>query len=231
MNGGQRADPAVRAVGFDLDGTLFDHRGAATDGVRLFLHDLGIDSTASAVDLWFAVEQVEFEFWLAGRIDFQEQRRRRLRTVLTAFGVDFEDESGYLDRLFEQYLTEYRRAWRLFPDVVETLTLLRARGYRVGLLTNGNEEQQLGKLLATGLSEIFDVVCISEAIGARKPDSLAFETFARLLGVEPYQCLFIGDDPDQDVVGATAAGMRASLIERYNAGCPGLLALTEAALA
>lgn len=230
MNPGQGADRVVKAVGFDLDGTLFDHRGAATDGVRRFLRGLGVDPTASAVDLWFAVEGAEFELWRAGRLGFQEQRRRRVRTVLTTLGVDFEDEPVRLDLLFKRYLTEYRRAWRLFPDVVETLTSLRARGYRVGLLTNGNEEQQLAKLSATGLSESFDVVCISEAIGVQKPDSRAFETLARLLGVEPHQCLFIGDNPDQDVAGATAAGMGSSLIERHRTGNPGLLALTEAAL-
>lgn len=230
MNAGQGADRAVKAVGFDLDGTLFDHRGSATDGVRLFLRGLGVDPTASAVDLWFAVEGAEFELWRAGRIGFQEQRRRRVRTVLTTLGVDFVDEPVCLDRLFTQYLTEYRRAWRLFPEVVETLTSLRARGYRLGLLTNGNEEQQLDKLSATGLSEIFDVVCISEAIGVQKPDSRAFETLARLLEVKPNQCLFIGDNPDQDVAGATAAGMRSSLIERHRTGDPGLSVLTEAAL-
>ena len=231
VNSGHVAVGVVKAVGFDLDGTLFDHRGSATDGIRLFLRGIGVDPTASALDLWFAVEEAEFENWRAGRIDFREQRHRRLRVILTEFGIDFDDDPDSLDSLFEQYLTEYRRAWRPFPDVVETLTSLKVRGYRLGLLTNGNEDQQLGKLAATGLREILDVVCISGAIGVQKPDARAFEALARSLGVAPHECLFIGDNPDQDVAGATAAGMRASLIERRRTGTPGLFAVTEAALA
>ena len=230
MNAEDPALGAVQAVGFDLDGTLFDHRGSATNGVRFFLRTLGTNPTDKAVDLWFAVEEAEFEHWRAGRISFQEQRRRRLRSVLTALGISFDDEPGCLDLLFDQYLTEYRRAWRLFADVAEVLSSLRDRGYRLGVLTNGSEDQQLGKLSATGVAEFFDVVCISETIGVQKPDSRAFETLARSLNVESHRCLFIGDSPDHDVAGATAAGMRASLVERRRKGAPGLSAVTEAAL-
>lgn len=115
-------------------------------------------------------------------------------------------------------------------DVAEVLSSLRDRGYRLGVLTNGSEDQQLGKLSATGVAEFFDVVCISETIGVQKPDSRAFDTLARSLEVESHQCLFIGDDFDQDVVGATAAGMQAFLIERRRKGARGLSAVIEAAL-
>ncbi len=195
MNAGTVSLGTVKAVGFDLDGTLFDHRRSATDGVRLFLGSLAVDPTAKAVDLWFAAEEAEFEHWRAGRISFQDQRRRRLRSVLTALGIEFDDAPAGLDGLFEQYLTGYRSAWRPFPDVLEVLSSLRDRGCRLGLLTNGSEEQQLSKLSATGLAEIFDVVCISEAIGAQKPDARAFDTLAQSLNVASRRCLFVGDDP------------------------------------
>lgn len=230
MNAGKLARGKVGAVGFDLDGTLFDHRGSATDGVRLFFRGLEVDLTDKVVDLWFGVEEAEFEHWRAGRIDFQEQRRRRLRSVLTAVGVAFDGEPVALDQLFEQYLSEYRRAWRAFDDVAEVLSSLRDRGYRLGLLTNGSEDQQLGKLSATGLAECFDVVCISETIGVQKPDSRAFDTLARSLEVESHQCLFIGDTFVQDVAGATAAGMQAFVIERHRKEALGLSEVIEAAL-
>lgn len=220
-------EQSVEAVGFDLDGTLFDHRGSACDGVHNFLSDLGVDPTAEAVDLWFTVEKVEFEHWRAGRVGFQEQRRRRLRTVLTVLGVGFIDEPRDLDRLFEQYLLEYRRAWRSFPETVEVLASLRDQGYRLGLLTNGSEEQQLDKLLAAGLAEFFDAVCVSETIGFQKPDRRSFEALARALGVEPRRCLFVGDSPDQDVAGAASVGMRALLIERRSSHAHGLFAVID----
>lgn len=228
------ATPAARvlaAVGFDLDGTLFDHRGSATDAVSAFLSDFGVNATADVTNIWFAAEDAEFEQWRAGRISFQEQRRRRLRTVLTELNIDFIDTPSELDRLFEQYLIEYRRAWRPFPDVAEVLASLRGRGYRLGQLTNGSEEQQLDKLFALGLDDSFDAVCISEAIGFQKPDARAFDALARSLDVEPQRCLFVGDSADKDVAGATAAGMRALLIERHDGSASSLAAIESALLA
>lgn len=221
----------VEAIGFDLDGTLFDHRGSATDAVRSFLQGLGFTPTDGSVDLWFAAEEAEFEAWRTGRVCFRDQRRRRLRRVFTALGVEFEDEPQALDSLFARYLAEYRRAWRLFPDVIRVLSSCRGRGYRLGLLTNGSEEQQRDKLAVLGLAEMFDAVCISEAIGVQKPDARAFGVLARSLNVECRHCAFVGDNPDQDVAGATAVGMRAVVIERGREGAPGLATVLEAVLA
>ncbi|MFK4789513.1 HAD family hydrolase [Microbacterium sp. ZW T5_56] len=221
----------VRVVGFDLDGTLFDHRGSATTGVREFLRGLGVEPTDEIVTFWFAVEGAEFEQWRAGRITFGEQRRRRLRRVLAELGINHTDDPDDLDRLFDRYLIDYERAWRLYPDVTEVLAMLRQRGLRLGLLTNGSEDQQRRKLSVTGLDDHFDAICVSEAIGAQKPDRAAFLALARSLQVEPHSCLFIGDNPEQDVVGAIRAGMRAARIERDRAGAPGLAAVIDAALA
>lgn len=212
----------IRAYGFDLDGTLFDHRGAASQAVDIFLGDLGVASSDAHRALWFSAEESEFEQWRAGRISFQEQRRRRLRIVLPAVGVAVPDLDHDLDALFENYLRAYRKSWRAFPDAAVVLATLRERGFRIGILSNGNEEQQIDKLRAIGLYELVDVVCTSGAIGAQKPDPRAFEALAHLLGVAPAECFFVGDHPDHDVAGARAAGMSAALISRYGEGAHGL---------
>jgi len=205
----------IRAVGFDLDGTLFDHRGSAIVGVDRFLESLGVEPTEHARTLWFAAEDEQIERWRLRRIDFQEQRRERLRRVLPALGVPTPSEVAELDALFERYLAGYRAAWRAFPDSVELVRRVKATGRRVGLLTNGAEEQQLDKLRLTGLLEVFDHICISERIGVQKPDPQAFRLLAAGLGVGPGECLFVGDNPLHDIDGARAVGMTALLVDRY----------------
>lgn len=214
-------------MGFDLDGTLFDHRGSATDAVDAFLRLIGALPSDDARRLWFSAEDAEFERWRTGQISFQEQRRRRLRTVLPALGVAIEDSPVFLDEMFNGYLREYQAAWRAFPDAVDVLTSLRNQGFRLGILTNGNEEQQLEKLRAIGLHESVDVVCVSEAIGVQKPDPRAFKTLAQRLGVAPAECLFVGDNPQQDIAGAIAAGMSAKLVERYRESADGLASVLD----
>ncbi|WP_258370262.1 HAD family hydrolase [Curtobacterium sp. MCPF17_018] len=89
------------------------------------------------------------------------------------------------------------------------------RRYRLGLLTNGAEEQQLDKLAYTGLDGTFDAVCVSERIGFQKPDKRAFLTLALELGVDASDCLFVGDSATHDIAGARSARMHGLLVNHY----------------
>jgi len=214
----------VRAVGFDLDGTLFDHRGSATRGVDEFLAGLGVAACEGARALWFAAEKAEYARWSAGEISFQEQRRERLRTVLPALGVIVGQTPAALDELFNVYLAAYRAVWRPFAGVPPVLEALRAQGLRLGVLTNGSQDQQIEKLRRIGLIDAIDVICTAEELGVWKPDPRAFEEFTRRLGVLPSECLFVGDHPEQHVAGAIAAGMPAVLIDHDSDDAAGLIA-------
>lgn len=218
----------LRAVGFDLDGTLFDHRGAATTGAVRFLESLGVAASASVIARWFAAETEQFERWRAGQISFPEQRRERLRAVLPALGVPIPADDGGLDELFDAYRHHYEGSWRAYPDSLPLLRTLRAQGYRIGVLTNGTETQQVDKLRRTGLLDAVDVVCTSERIGVQKPDRRAFEVLSDELGVEPGGCLFVGDSVAHDVEAARAAGMHGLLIDHETTAGPdmGTLVLT-----
>ena len=203
------------AVGFDLDGTLFDHHGSARSAAVYFLASLGVVASDSTLASWFAAEEQHFERWRSGEISFSEQRRQRLRSVLPALGVDVPASDVDVDELFGVYLRAYESSWRAFPEALPLLRSLRASGHRIGLLTNGTEAQQLAKLRRTGLLIEFNVVCTSERIGFSKPDVRAFSVLASELGVEPGACLFVGDDPKKDTDGARAAGMQTLLIDDH----------------
>ncbi|WAC51856.1 MULTISPECIES: HAD family hydrolase [unclassified Frigoribacterium] len=205
----------VGAVGFDLDGTLFDHHGSARSAAAYFLGSLGVVASDSTLSRWFDAEEENFERWRSGEISFSEQRRQRLRSVLPALGVDVPASDVDVDELFGGYLRAYESSWRAFPDALPLLQSLRASGHHIGLLTNGTEAQQLAKLRRTGLLDEFDVVCTSERIGFSKPDVRAFAVLASELEVEPGACLFVGDDAKKDVDGARAAGMQALLVDGH----------------
>lgn len=218
-----------RAVGFDLDGTLFDHAGSAADAVCEFVADLGFDSTPELVAAWFTLEAVHYESWRAGRISFAEQRRLRLRDFLQILGVDTARGDDGLDDAFDRYLVFYRRAWRAFPGALEVLTNLRRSGTRLGILTNGNEQQQLDKLAVTGLGSLVDVVCTSDGIGVAKPDPRAFEILADRLGYSTSEIAYVGDNTELDIAGARAAGVAAGRV-RYGDRAPvGLMAALRSA--
>ena len=97
------------------------------------------------------------------------------------------------------------------PDARPTLRQLRARGYRVGLLTNCTSE--IPELwLRSPLSPLVNATVFSCREGLRKPDLAIYELAASRLGVEGNDCVFVGDGADSELDGASAAGMRAVLL-------------------
>jgi putative hydrolase of the HAD superfamily len=93
-----------------------------------------------------------------------------------------------------------------FPGVTDGLASLRTR-VPVGLVTDGDPHIQRAKLRALGLAEAFDTVVFSDELGRvqRKPHRAPFVAAATALRVRPDRCVFVGDRPDKDVMGAAAA--------------------------
>jgi FMN phosphatase YigB (HAD superfamily) len=81
--------------------------------------------------------------------------------------------------------------------------------YRLGLLSNFTHAPAAKDLLELmGLTPYFDPIIISGEIGYRKPHPIVFESLVEKLGVERERILYVGDDPDPDIIGALQAGLR-----------------------
>jgi putative hydrolase of the HAD superfamily len=132
-----------------------------------------------------------------------------LRRVCEALGVDDVD----IDELVRWRVEVARQA--VVPDdgVIETLTELRERGVRVGLISNCTEDVAL--VWAESLfAPVFDVAVLSATAGCVKPDPRIYERACAELGVEPEHCLFVGDGANDELAGAQRAGMTPVLIHR-----------------
>lgn len=100
--------------------------------------------------------------------------------------------------------------WIAVPGGIELLAALRARDLRVGLLSNIAIDIR-ARLTQLGLLQHLDVVVLSFEEGMVKPDPRIFILAAERLGLEPRECLYVGDDPRSDA-GAVAAGMPCLLV-------------------
>jgi putative hydrolase of the HAD superfamily len=96
-------------------------------------------------------------------------------------------------------------------DAVATLEALRGRGLRLGMISNASSEIS-GLWAESVLAPLFDAVLFSADEGMMKPDRRLYERMAELLGVEPAQCIFVGDGAYRELQGAQAVGMTAVLI-------------------
>ncbi len=204
----------LRALLFDLDGTLMDHDAARDAGFAAHLPDCG-----ALLEEWQRLEAVHYGEYASGRIPFQEQRRRRVRGIHLALGEP-EPADDACDAWFASYLTHYRARWAAFDDVLPALDALAAAhpGLRLGIVTNGEGDPQRAKLAAIGLTERFPLFVASAEVGMRKPDPQIFRHACEQLGVDPADAAHVGDRLDLDAQGAVGAGLRGIWLDRAGDG-------------
>ena len=130
-----------------------------------------------------------------------------MRRLLGELGIEPGGEE--LDRFLAAEHEAWAPARRVGDGVLELLDELRARGLRLGLVSNSFDPAWLvrGDLEAWGLAARLDVVVLSSEVGKRKPHPEPFERALRELGVDPGRALFVGDSRYHDVKGAGEVGM------------------------
>ncbi|MDP1721407.1 MAG: HAD family hydrolase [Candidatus Nanopelagicaceae bacterium] len=210
----------IRAVGFDLDGTLFDHCGAASAGLATLLQerDWVYEGMANLGQEWIRIERGYFADYVAGNLTIGEQRRMRMRDFLAMANVEVRDAE--LDELVKSYLSHYANSWIAYPDVRPTLDRLRNSGFRLAVLTNGQQEQQEAKLVRMGIRDMFESVLAIGTLSVPKPDAKAFMELSLILGSEPWEVAYVGDDPHGDAIAATNAGLHGVWLNREGQETP-----------
>lgn len=149
------------------------------------------------------------------------------REALAEQGIVADD----LPAAMVQRFIEVRRRYPLFPEIEPLLAELRARGYLLGIVTNGVPDLQREKLAGCGVAHLFQAIAISGEIDCGKPDPGIFQHICRALGVAVEESVMVGDNPARDIAGAMAAGLRSVWVQRHgrerDARYPGDLACTD----
>ena len=98
----------------------------------------------------------------------------------------------------------------LHPGILPMLAALKEKGIKIGLITNCfSEEARL--IRESELFPFFDAPCLSWEVGVRKPDPAIYHICMEKLGIEPENCLYVGDGGSQELESARALGMQAAL--------------------
>jgi putative hydrolase of the HAD superfamily len=129
-----------------------------------------------------------------------------LRSALPAAALALE-----LDPLVAALLASLH--FTAFADARPALDAARARGKRLVVVSNWDVSLH-GVLRALELEPLLDGIVTSAGVGARKPAPAIFEQALALVGASPDQAIHVGDNLDEDVAGARAAGIEPVLIRR-----------------
>lgn len=192
----------IKAVLFDLDNTLVDFmhmKRIACEAAIDAMIDAGLKMSKKA-----ALAKL-FELYDKYGIEYQKIFQVFLRSV-----------TGRVDyRIMAAGIVAYRKVKEghliAYPGVPETLTSLKRKGLRLGIVSNAPRIQAWTRLAGLGLHKVFDVVITAEDVGEAKPGQLPFRAALKELGLPPEQVLMIGDDPKDDIAPARALGIQTVL--------------------
>lgn len=195
----------LRAVLFDLDGTLVDSVPDLAYAVNAMRVDMGLAPLREAVIATYVGKGIEnlVQRSLTGSFD-GEVEPARFQQALASFKHAYHIVNGEKTRVFD--------------GVLEGLQLMRKQGLKLAVVTNKAEEFTTQLLTNLGMRGFFDAVVSGDTVERKKPDAMPMLHACALLGVAPHEAVVIGDSMN-DATAGRAAGCSVLLVPYgYNEG-------------
>lgn len=203
--------PRIKAIGFDLFNTLLTvEPKALEDGAERLIVSLTTSGIAVKKDSFKdAYRESALRFMHETRADGRETHNRFwISAALMSQGYHVEPDDPRIAAAVNAYFSAFMGSCHLIPGTIDMLTALKG-SYRLGLLSNFTHPPAIREIIhSLGLTPRFDPVLISGELGYRKPHPLVFQQLVRELGVTQDGILYVGDDPEADIMGAKQAGIR-----------------------
>ena len=227
----------VRAILFDVDGTLRANRPSSLHAFYNFAAQLGVPDSA---EKRLGAMRWTHSYWATSpelKMDLETFRgdeeafwTNYSRLHLGAFGCGEDQALELAPRLHECMKNEYKPEDWVPPDVPATLQLLGKAGFRLAVLSNRSQPCE-DYLKTLSLLDYFDFAVVAGQVSSWKPDPKIFYHAVERWGVCPEQAIYVGDNYYADVVGARRAGLRPVLLDPEglfpDAGCETIRTMGE----
>ena len=192
---------------FDIDRTLWDLKSNS----ELTLWELinkHMPGLAPKFKEFLNIFYIENEkLWLQyrnGEISKEILRAKRFNDTFNILGINAPSTATIIG---DDFIKESPLKTGLFPYTIETLEYLQLQGYNMYLLTNGFAEVQRVKIKESRLETFFKKMITSEDTGYQKPNKKIFEYALKTVNAKKRESIMIGDDIDNDIIGAKQFGM------------------------
>lgn len=208
----------LQAVFFDVGNTLLYADPSVSEVCRQVLAEAGhvrdlslIDSYMPLVDAYYEERYAEDDaFWT------DEERTSSVwvgmySLLCRELGIE-QEAVRIARRVYDEFGRPDR--WALYADVRPAFERLRARGLAVGIISNW-DSRLVSLLGGLGLGDVLNDIVSSADVGLHKPDPRIFELACGRIGVSPHRAAHVGDHHYADVLGSSAVGMQAVLIDRH----------------
>lgn len=205
---------SIEGIVFDAVGTLIKPdpsvAAAYTAAARRQGIELEPEEVRARFQVHFQSDEVHAEQGVLSTDEATE--RRRWRRIVAGVLPELPDPDRAFDELWDHFSTP--KSWRCFPDVAPAMKALHQMG--VSLCVGSNFDGRL-RGVVRGLPELepwLDSLVISSEVGYRKPHPQFFRAACDHLGLPPQRVLCVGDDVENDVLGAIRAGLSGVFLDR-----------------
>lgn len=196
----------LRGILFDLDGTLLNRQKT----LDLFANEM---ATTYAEDLE-AIAPEEFTNII------RDADGKGYRPKVEAFQLFLQNlpwiNPPTIEELSDCWYTTYPKCAQAMEGAYTVLETLKTRGFKLGIITNGTERTQMGKIERLDFHAYIETIIISETAGVKKPDPKIFKMALSELNLLPEETYFVGDHPTNDIAGAEAIGLTAIYLSGYS---------------
>jgi putative hydrolase of the HAD superfamily len=187
--------PNLQAILIDLDDTLHDKS-----------YNLAAFAQAQFATYVLANHGVEMSRWTSQYVDLNNLRIEKTE-VFVRLQAAFKLNSSLAGTLREDFDANSGAATRPLPGLHALLQSCRARGMKIGIVTNGRDAFQRRKIAGLGIENVIDAVFTSGGFGVKKPDHRIFLACLAALGARPEAAVMVGDDFAADMEPALQLGM------------------------
>ena len=191
-------------VFWDLDQTLLDFDRSMEHALQAVFAQYGLKINEEMTARYSVINR---SYWLrleSGELSKEQVTVGRFRTFFEELGITHVSP----EELNGDYQRELGSVFFFMEGAKELVALLKERGYRQYVVTNGVNATQANKMRLSGLDRIMDGVFVSELMGYPKPRKEFFDgCFAALSDVDRNKCILVGDSLTSDMRGAENAGI------------------------
>ena len=197
---------SIRCIAFDLDDTLWECHPVIERAEHHFYEWLQsyypkISQKYSEAEL-IAHRMAFMQSHPNKRHDLTYLRKRWMKQLADELEYDLKYDKNFIENGFEVFWLA-RNKVTFFDGTLTRLEELSAR-YLLGVISNGNADVN-----HIGVGHLFDFVLSSEAAGVSKPHPDIFDQALSLSNTEKHETVYVGDDPERDILGAHSAGIHA----------------------